>query len=74
VRGPRVGEGKADEDAIRGRRGGDACNFGSTGVEFHRFSRKERGRTLLRTAVPFRPSNPRGGRSVTEDGSSGDVG
>jgi hypothetical protein len=43
-------------------------------VEFHRFNRRDRGRTLLRTAVPFRPSNPRDGRSVMGDGSCGDVG
>lgn len=43
---------------MRGRGGGvEIWSFGNAGVDAHRFSRKDRGRTLLRTAVPFLPSN-----------------
>jgi hypothetical protein len=50
-----VGDGAVAE-GIRGKGGGDAiCSFGRAGVEDHLFNRKDRGRTLFRTAVPFLP-------------------
>lgn len=58
-------------DGIRGRGGGDAIwSFGRAGVEAHLFSRRDRGRTLFKTACPFLPNNFLERPPSVEDGSS----
>lgn len=71
IRGPRVGGDRVFAvDAMRGKSGGDEiCNFGRAGVEDHRFNRRERGKTLLNTAVPLLPRIPLDGRTLSEDSS-----
>jgi hypothetical protein len=65
--------------------GGDKISiFGRTGVDDHLFNRRDRGRTLLRTACPLRPRRLRepdrlrsedrssaGGTTVLEAGKGG---